>query len=78
MAGEPLKHYHAEWQPGDNIHICFDDKTADARTPDEIDAFFTELRAVANKHDFDLSSWGDWKSTLTYLKNLDRIMQEHP
>lgn len=52
------KNYLEGWKPTQDIAIVFDDKTADHRSVEQIDAMFEELRAVANKNGFDLDQWG--------------------
>lgn len=53
-----MKHYHESWKPTEDICVVFDDKTGEERTPEQLDAFFKDIRDAANKHDFDLSHWG--------------------
>jgi hypothetical protein len=47
-----------KWEPGDDICFIFDDKTAETRSPDEIQNFIDDLKKIANRHDFDLSQFG--------------------
>lgn len=49
------------WSPGDDFVVRFEDKTGENRTAEQMDQMVEEMREVANKYDFDLDQYGDWK-----------------
>jgi hypothetical protein len=61
------KNYLQDWKPEADICIIIDDKTGEDRTQEEINSLFYDLRAAANKHGFDLNSWGSKESTIRFL-----------
>lgn len=76
------KNYLEGWKPTQDIAIVFDDKTADHRPVEQIDAMFEELRAVVNKHGFDLYQWGTRKqmeksmAAVRLRELIDRLIAE--
>lgn len=65
---ETLKHYREAWKPSEDICFVIDDKTAEARSPEQIDAMFQAIRAAANEHGFDLNSWGSKSALRRFLR----------
>lgn len=66
----PLRPYHPTWKPMENITISFDDKTGQARSVEQINMFFDELRETANLHGFDINTWGNDRTMYKWLGKL--------
>jgi hypothetical protein len=52
-----------QWKPMDDFAIVLDDQTADPRTPEQLEAMVAEIKAIANKYDFDISYYGGTQNT---------------
>ncbi|MFW6007858.1 MAG: hypothetical protein ACOCP8_01225 [archaeon] len=55
---EKHKDYSFKWKPQQNIMIDLDDKTSENRSSEDLSDMIYEIRQIANKYDFDLSSFG--------------------
>ena len=50
----------SKWKPGDDFVVQFSDETGDSRPDMDMEAMVDDIRAVANKHGFDLSASGSY------------------
>jgi len=51
--------YSFSWEPQKGVLIVLDDKTADPRTKEELSKMIFQIKQVAKKYGFGLSSWGN-------------------
>ena len=55
------------WKPTESVAFILDDKSADDRTSEQLQALVDDLRTAANKHNFDLQSWGTQTNIRKFL-----------
>ena len=68
--------YDFEWNPGDDICIGFDDKSASDRTKEQLSEMILKMKEVANEYDFDLKHWGNESSAEKYYIGLNKYKAE--
>lgn len=50
------------WKPQEDFLVVFDDKTGEKRTKPQLDEMVEKMREVAQQYNFDVSSYGGFKS----------------
>jgi len=64
------------WKPTENFVISFSDETADERSEEAMAKMVKEMRAIANKYDFDIQSYGGETNMREFYVRLDQMIKE--
>jgi hypothetical protein len=65
-----IKNYLPDWQPTEDIAIIIDDKTAQDRSQDQLNAMMDEMREVCGRYGFDFNIWGHPKNIKSFINRV--------